>query len=416
MNGEPIIFGDIVITDNRITYIGNDSEKYGPFDMVRDIKNNLIMPGFKNPHTHSGMSFLRSKVDDLPLQEWLFDNIIPRENCLTEDDVYTFTKLSILEYLTSGITSCLEQYYFPASCKKAFEEYGFRSVILLTYEEGGLYSPEQIKSCINESRNEKDPLTTYLIGCHSEYLSTPGQLEVLKQIQDEVKLPFFFHVSETEREVDECFSKRSMSPVEYMDQVGMFKYGGGGFHCVHFEGCDIEIFKKHNLTVVSCPGSNCKLGSGIASLNVYNNAGINIALATDGPASNNSLDMFKEMTLAYSLQKAVSQDPLALPAKDVLKMATVNGAKAMLLNDCDTVEVGKYADLIEIDLTQPNMQPLNNIETNIVFSGSKDNVLMTMINGKILYADKKFYINDDIDALLKDIEVRKLRIDKEAGF
>lgn len=416
MNGEKIFTSNIVIDENRIAYIGNDFDQFGPFDVVRDIKNNLIMPGFKNPHTHSAMTFLRSKVDDLPLQEWLFDNIIPRENHLTEDDVYIFTKLAILEYLSSGITGCLEQYYFPASIKKAFEEYGFRSAILLAYEENGPYTSETIKKWINESRNQKDPLVTYVLGCHSEYLSTPGQLKVIHSLLEETKLPFFFHVSETEKEVNECFEKRGISPVEYMEENNMFINGGGGFHCVHFEPEDINIFKKNNLTIVSCPGSNCKLGSGIAPLNVYLKAGVNIALATDGPASNNSLDMFKEMTLAYSLQKAVSQDPTALPAYEVLKMATVNGARAMLLDDCDIIEVGKKADLIEIDLTNPNMQPINNIESNIVFSGSKDNILMTMIDGKILYADKKFYINDDIEALFKEVEIRKNIIDKKAGF
>ncbi len=416
MNGEPITFTNIVIENNIISYIGEDVTHLEPFDIVRDIKGNLIMPGFKNPHAHSAMTFLRSKVEDLPLQEWLFDNIIPRENQLTPEDVYAFTKLAILEYLSSGITSVLEQYYFPQSCRKAFEEYGFRSVLLLAYEENGPYSYDEIKTWVNEARNIKNPLTTYVLGCHSEYLSTPGQLETIKKLQKETNLPFFFHVSETEREVDECFEKRGMSPVEYMNEVGMFKFGGGGFHCVHFEPEDIKIFKENRLTVISCPGSNCKLGSGVAPLDVYNKAGINIALATDGPASNNSLDMFKEMTLAYSLQKAISQDPKALPAEDVLKMATVNGAKAMLLRDCDILEVGKKADLIELDLSQPNMQPLNNIKLNIVFSGSKDNVLMTMIDGKILYADKKFYIDDDIDELLKDIQERIVRIDKEAGF
>ena len=229
----------------------------------------------------------------------------------------------------------------------------------------------------------------------------------------ELKAPFYTHISETASEVEECYKRRGMSPVKYLKSKGLFDYGGGAYHCVYFNDEDIEIFKKHNLSVVTCPGSNTKLASGIAPLYKYKEAGLNIAIGTDGPASNNCLDFFKEMTLVTGLQKLLLKDPTVFPAYEVLKMATVNGAKAMGMFDADILEVGKKADLIEIDLHRPNMQPLNNIVNNIVYSGSKDNIRMTMINVKILYLDRKFYVGEDVEEIYKKCQQVTDRIDRE---
>ena len=203
-----------------------------------------------------------------------------------------------------------------------------------------------------------------------------------------------------------------MTPVAYFEKMGAFDYGGGGYHCCWFTDDDIEIFKRHNCSVVTCPGSNTKLASGIAPICKYLQKGLNVAIGTDGPASNNSLDMFKEITLTYALQKVTLKDPTALPAFELLKMATVNGAKAMGLTDADVLEVGKKADIIELDLSRPNMQPLNNIVNNIVYSGSKENVILTMINGKILYRNGKFIINENINDIYNKCAKIGERIEK----
>ena len=195
--------------------------------------------------------------------------------------------------------------------------------------------------------------------------------------------------------MEECREKTGMTPVAYMDSLGLFRHGGGLFHGVHMDESDFDILKKRGICVVTNPASNLKLASGIAPVKKYLDMGIPVAIGTDGPASNNCLDMFREMFLVTGLQKAVCDDPEAVPARDVLDMAVKNGAYAMGLDDCDTVAVGKRADLIMIDLMQPNMQPLhNNIEKNIVYSASKQNVKMTMVNGKVLYRDGEFEIND----------------------
>ena len=405
-----ITHGNIVVENNRIIYIGKDIDKYAPFDVIRDINNNLLMPGFKNAHTHSAMTFLRSKTDNYNLQDWLFKVVIPREDLLKEEDVYALSKVAFLEYLTSGITACFDQYYFPLGTAKAAQEMGMRVVLLGTYN--SLYNKEDVRRFYHLF-NDKEGLVKYCFGIHAEYTCSDEEMEIMHQLIQEEKAIFFTHISETEKEVQECYEKRGKSPVKYLIEKGMYDFGGGGYHCVHFNKDDAELFKKYNLSVVTCPGSNTKLASGIAPINQYYKLGINVAIGTDGPASNNSLDMFKEMTLIYASTKIKEKDPTALDPFNILEMATVNGSKAMGLKDNDTLEVGKIADIIEIDLSRPNMQPINNIINNIVFSGSKDNIAMTMIDGKILYADRKFYVGEKIEDIYKQCQMVTDRIEKE---
>ena len=411
MNGEEVFFGSIVVDGNRIAYIGDKYDQFGPFDVVRNCKGNVLMPGFKNAHTHSAMTFLRSKTDDLKLQDWLFGVVLPREEKLKEKDVYELAKVAYLEYLTSGITACFDQYYFPLSSAKAAEEMGMRIVLLGTYNTGNDLV-ERLCNLYHQFNDNSDSLVRYVIGAHAEYTLRENEIEKLVEITHLLKAPFYVHISETEKEVKDCYEKRGMSPVAFFEKMGAYDYGGGGYHCCFFSDEDINIFKKHNCSVVTCPGSNSKLASGIAPICKYLDAGLNVAIGTDGPASNNCLDMFKEMTLLFSLQKLSNNNPSALPAYEILKMATVNGAKAMGLNDCDILEVGKKADIIEIDLDRPNMQPINNIVNNIVYSGSKENVKMTMIDGKILYKDGKFYTKERPSTIYKKCQKIGERIER----
>lgn len=395
MTDENILIGNLLVKDDRIAYIGKELPNDKDIDEVIECNGNIIMPGFKNAHTHSAMSFLRSKTDDHTLQDWLFNVVLPREALLQPGDVYEMAKISYLEYLTSGITACFDQYYSPLESAKAAEEMGMRIVLLGTYNKE--FDSVQKLVDFYLSVNGKDGLVRYCLGVHAEYTLGEGELEKVVEACHILKAPFYTHISETEKEVKECIAKRGMTPVAYFEKMGAFDYGGGGYHCCWFTDDDIEIYKRHNCSVVTCPGSNTKLASGIAPICKYLQKGLNVAIGTDGPASNNSLDMFKEMTLTYALQKVTLKDPTALPAFELLKMATVNGAKAMGLTDADVLEVGKKADIIELDLSRPNMQPLNNIVNNIVYSGSKENVILTMINGKILYRNGKFIINENIN-------------------
>lgn len=412
MENDQIIEGDLVVNNNRIAYIGQDSSSFAPFDRIIECQKNLLMPGFKNAHTHSAMVFLRGKADDVSLQDWLFKIVFPREERLIPSDIYYLNKVAYLEYVSSGITAVFDHYFFPLEAAKIAEEFGMRTLLLGTHDPLKT-SVEDLKKYYHHFNNLKDSLVTYTIGFHAEYTTDDALLQGTIQAIHELNCPFYTHIAETEHEVKECIEKRGKGPAQFMYDVGLFKYGGGGFHCVYLNDEEISIFKENNLSIISCPASNLKLASGIAPLSKYLKEGINVALGTDGPASNNSLDMFKEMYLAATLQKAVNKDASAMPAFEVLKMATVNGARVMGLKDADVLAVNKLADIIMIDLSKPNMQPINNIVTNLVYAGSKDNIKLTMINGKILYEDGQFFINESVEEIYQKAEEISSRLEKE---
>ncbi len=404
-----IFDGHLVVTDNRISYVGKQLPS-GMFDQVIDCEGNLLMPGFKNAHTHSAMTFLRSKADDSSLQDWLFNEIFPREANLHEGCIKELTKVAILEYLSSGVTAVLDQYFYPQEFADTCNEFGFRSVSLAMYDPKAR-PVEEILRLIRDN-NKPSSLATFVIGLHSEYTPTDEMFETTIKLLETTKSPYYVHLSETQKEVDECYERRKMSPMEFFDSLHMFDNGGAIFHGVYLSDNDIEIIKKHDITVVSNPSSNMKLASGIADVTKLLNKGVRVALGTDGPASNNALDMFREMYLATGLQKLKHNNPVSIPAYEVLKMATINGAYAMGLKDADTLEVGKLADLIMIDLYRPSMQPINNIINNLVYSGEKDCVKLTMINGKILYRDGKFYVGEDIKDIYKKVQLLTEELNK----
>ena len=412
MKDENIIEGDLVVLNNRIAYIGKDSSGFAPFDKVIECGKNLLMPGFKNAHAHSAMVFLRGKADDVVLQDWLFKIVFPREARLQPSDIYHLNKVAYLEYISSGITACFDHYFYPLEGAKAAEEIGFRTLLLATYDEK-CTSVEDLVRNYHYFNDQKDGLVRYTIGFHAEYTTDDSLLKGTQEAIESLKCPFFTHISETKKEVEECIERHKKTPAKFLYDSGLFKYGGGGFHCIYLSEEETKIFKENNLIVVSCPGSNLKLASGVAPLTYYFKSGITIALGTDGPASNNSLDMFKEMYLAATLQKVLNNDAVSIPAFEVLKMATVNSSRAMGLDQADVLEEGKCADIIMIDLHKPNMQPLNNIVTNLVYAGSKDNVKLTMINGRILYQDGQYFLNEKEADIYQKAEEITRRLEKE---
>ena len=280
---------------------------------------------------------------------------------------------------------------------KASVDSGFRTVIVSSLNDfsSSLSAMEEEY----QTYNNYDELIKYSLGFHAEYTTSKKLLEGVANLSQKYKAPVFMHNSETESEVAQCVGRYGMTPTTFLDSLGMFEYGGGGYHCVWMSEEDLDIFAKKHLIAVTNPGSNTKLASGIAPLSEMLKKNICLAIGTDGPASNNCLDMFREMFLVTGLGKLREKDAGAVPADEVLKMAVSGGAYAMGLTDCDCLAEGKLADLIMIDLHQPNMQPLNNIAKNLVYSGSKQNVKLTMVNGKILYENGEFSIGVDPEEL-----------------
>lgn len=399
-----ISWGEVWICDNIIIHVGEFQKNNIHWDKEYNLNGNLIMPGFQNAHTHSGMTFLRSFADDLPLSQWLNQKIFPMEQKITGEDIILFSKIAIMEYLTSGITSNFDMYLDPDAIAQASLDTGFRTVIC-----GAINNHTQSLNLLEESYkkyNQANSLISYILGIHGEYTTRRELLEGVASLSHKHQAPVYLHNSETKAEVEGCISRYGLTPTSFLDSIGLFDYGGGGFHCVHMTDSDLNICVKHNLSVITNPASNAKLASGIAPISTMLDMGINIAIGTDGPASNNCLDMFREMFLVTALAKLKEEDASSVDALEVLKMATVNGARAMGLYHCGTLERGNLADLIVIDLNQPNMQPQNNIAKNIVYSGSKQNVILTMINGKILYEKGTFHIGEEPEKIYEKVNGR----------
>lgn len=393
-NGFEITDDEVWTNGSEIAFVGKNHDKKA--DREIDLNGNLLMPAFKNAHTHSAMTFARSLADDLPLQPWLYDMIFPMEAKLSESDIYTLSRLAFLEYLSSGISACFDMYYYPEAMAKASVDAGFRTVMC-----GAVNNFKESVSLLDEyyqKYNSYDELISYRLGFHAEYTTSKELMNGIALLAEKHEAPVFTHSSETKSEVEGCLERYGKTPTELFEELGLFNYGGGGFHSVWMSENDLEIYKKHGIWAVINAGSNSKLASGIAPLEKMQKAGINTAIGTDGPSSNNALDMFREMYLAAVTQKLKTSDAAACDAAELLKAATVGGAHCMGLYNCDIIDTGKKADLTVIDLHRPNMQPINNIIKNIVYSGSKENVKLTMINGKILYENGEF-IGTDIEKI-----------------
>ncbi|MDE6470487.1 MAG: amidohydrolase [Eubacterium sp.] len=390
-NGFDIIDnGEVWVDGNRISYVGKERADHAEFTFEReiDLNGNLLMPSFKNAHTHSAMTFGRSFSDDLPLQDWLYNKIFPLEDLLTGDDIYKLSKIAFLEYLTSGISACFDMYYFPENMAKASVDMGFRTVMC-----GAVNNFKESVPLLEEYYNKYknyDELISYQLGFHAEYTTSEQIMRDIAKLAEKYEAPVFMHSSETMSETQECIHQYNKTPTELFEKLGLFNYGGGAFHSVWVCEDDLDIYKKHGVYAVINSGSNCKLASGVAPVEMMIKKGINLAIGTDGPSSNNALDMFREMYMTCVLQKIKTKDAASTDANEILKMATIGSAKCMGLDDCDCIDVGKKADLIVIDLMRPSMQPIHNITKNLVYSASKDCIKMTMVNGKILYENGEF--------------------------
>ena len=394
--------GEVWTDGGKIAYVGPARSGVLPeFEREIDLGGDLVIPGFKNAHAHSAMTFLRSYADDLPLQSWLFDKVFPLEERLTPEAVYAFTRLAILEYLSGGMTASFDMYFHRDAYAQANIDSGFRTVIC-----GALSAGDRISVAADDYAkfNSLHPLIGYLPGVHAEYTADERLLREMSELVHQLKSPFWTHNSETRSEVDGCMARHGMSPTACLDSLGLFDFGGGGYHCVWFTDDDVRIFAEKGLWAVTCPCSNAKLASGIAPLGRFEKRGVKLAIGTDGPASNNALDMFREMYLACVLQKLERQDAAACPAEGILYAACSGGARAMGLENCGCLAEGKAADLAVINMNRPNMRPVHAVAKNLVYSGTRDNVRLTMVAGRILYENGEFFVGEDPGRIYAEAE------------
>ena len=389
------------VTDGKISYLAREAPKEKTKRLVPG-EGMVLMPGLINCHTHLPMSVLRGYADDVELSSWLNDYIFPHEDRLDGRSAKAAALLSIAECVRFGTTSISDMYNFCDEIAEAVAESGIKANIARGATLFGEDFDFETHPACRELVALKEKWDGYDNGrirveasVHGEYTSDYRLWDALSEFAINEKVGMHVHLSETKAEHEQCLERNGLTPAQVLDCHHVFDTRAIAAHCVWVTPEDMRLLAKRGVTAVHCPVSNLKLASGICPLKRFYDNGINLAIGTDGPASNNCLDMFREMFLTTGLSKVREMDAAGIPADAILYMATAGGAHAMQLTDCDRLAAGKKADLVMIDLHQPNMQPENNLIKNLVYSGSKQNVKLTMVNGQILYENGEFHIGFD---------------------
>lgn len=408
-----IIDGELRTDGDKIVYLSPVSTlDWQNWDREIDLKGNLLAPSFKDAHTHSPMTFLRSRAEDMPLNDWLYKQVFPAEAKLTDEDCYYFTRLAVAEYYAGGITYCSEMYGHTEAVAQAFADTGFGAYIGSgIFDFDGGYDDIVRRAEELKDKLDKLPRIKYSLAMHAQYTCGDETLRAVSDLSKKFSLPVHTHLSETAAEVASCKEKYGVSPVKLLAEKGIFDLGGTGYHCVHVDDEDIRIMKNLNVAAVTNPCSNLKLASGIAPLKKLLDAGVTLGVGTDGAASNNALDMFRETYLATVLQKYLLSDAVAVSAKDIYR-AAVSG-KSFGLENADGLYRGALADMTVIDLSAPNMQPHTDIAANLVYAGGRNNVIMTIAGGRIVYENGQLTYGEDYDALVLKCNAAAERIKNE---
>jgi len=389
--GHKVAQGDIVIEGERIVQVKVKGEG------EQGTSSRLVLPGLINCHGHTPMTLVRGLGGGLPLDRWLKEAIFPVEARMTPKDVKAGMIWGIMEMLAGGTACIADMYDFPDVCREALEETGFHGRVCRV---GLSFVPGRLEESIEFTRKNA-PFADICI--HSEYLTDEAYCRGLAAANRELKRPLNVHVSETEKEHAECIVRHGKTPIAYLADTGLFDFGGYAAHCVWCTDDDFRIMAEKGVSLVHNPTSNLKLGSGIARIARAMELGVNVALGTDGCASNDDLDMFEEMRLASLLAKGVAKDPTALSAWDVIDMATINGAKALGMEDSGEIAVGKRADLCVIDLDRSHLKPCLDVANLIVYAMHSADVVETIVGGKTLY-DKDAYPTIDVEKAKADFE------------
>ncbi len=393
--GGELITKDLAISDGKITAVADKIDRAG-FDSVTDICGNLVIPALINTHAHLYMSLYRSAADDLSFNDWLFNRIFPLEDKTTADVAYDSAMLAACEMIRSGTGTVCDMHMFPGVDPRVASETGIRAVIGRGLSGG--FVPEgdrRIREVKQEIEAYKgNPHITFNLAPHSIYTTDAGYLKECMDVARELGLDMQIHLSESLAEISDCVKAHGVSPVKYLDDLGFFEFKTLAAHCVQLDDDDISILAKRGVSVASCPKSNLKLGNGIALLTKLQSAGVNITIGTDSAASNNGLDMISEMNYAAMLQKGATHDAAAFSAKTVLDCATVNGAKALGL-DNGVIAVGKDADLTVIDLSNIAFIPSTDIIASLVYAANGSCVKSVMVDGAWLLKDGQMLSFDE---------------------
>ena len=392
--GHKVGYGDLEIEGERISNITLRNQA------TEKSNNRLVLPGLVNCHGHTAMTLVRGLGGGLPLQRWLEEAIFPVEAKMRPEDVYAGTAWGVREMLAGGTTSVADMYDFPGDCARAFAEGGMKARVCRV---GLGFVPGRLNDCIEFTRSFNSALAPHpssLVSAdlciHSEYLTDEAFCRGLAEANKELKRPLHVHVSETEKEHNECIARHGKTPIAYLAETGLLDHGGYAAHCVWCTDDDFRIMAEKGVSLIHNPTSNMKLGSGFARVPRAMELGVNVALGTDGCASNDNLDLFEEMHIASLIHKGLAKDPTVLSAWDVVDMATVNGAKALGLSDTGEIAVGKKADLCVVDLDKPHLTPCLDIPNLVVNSMHASDVAETWVDGKMVYKKSKAGVEVDL--------------------
>ena len=371
--------GDLTIDGGRIAAV-----------VERDCRpDRLVLPGLVNCHGHTAMTLLRGRGGGLPLQRWLEEAIFPVEAKMTAADVRAGAVWGIMEMLAGGTTCVADMYDFPGEMGQALLEAGMKGRICRV---GLSFIPGRLEDCIESCRSMNEWINKEIhkdvyddICIHSEYLTDEKFCRALAEANRELKRPLHVHVSETRKEHEECIARHGKTPIAYLADTGILDFGGYAAHCVWCTDDDFRIMAEKGVSLVHNPTSNMKLGSGFARVPRAMELGVNVALGTDGTASNDNLDMFEEMHLASLIHKGLANDPTVLSPWDIIEMATKNGAKALGRGDIGEIAVGKKADFCIVDLDRLHLTPCFDLPNIVVHSMHASDVIETIVGGEVLY-------------------------------
>lgn len=389
---------NIFISGDQIASIGEPPKDFKP-QRTLDCDGKMAIPGLINAHTHSYMAFMRNVADDLSFMDWLFGTVDPIEQKMTDEDAYWGANLAILEMMKSGTTCFNDMQMNIHQTTRAVKESGMRAVICRGLVGNG--DDEGGRMRLKQAYEERDAFAdcdrlTFLLGPHAPYTCDEAYLRIIAEEAEKNHMGIHMHLSESTTEIENCQKDYGCTPIELARRCGLFAHPFIAAHCVQATPEDLDILKEHNVSVVTNPASNMKLGNGFAPVPEMLSKGINVCLGTDGAASNNSLNMIHEMSLLALIHKGTHRVSQCISAEEVFRIATINGAKALGLDQqIGTIESGKKADLAIIDLQTPSMQPNNNPIAALSYSASGAEVDTVIINGEVTMEHRKVLTMDE---------------------
>ena len=408
---------DIYIEGSRIASIGKKPEGFSE-DKVIDGKDRLAIPGLVNCHTHSYMSFMRNVADDLSFMDWLFGTIDPIEQKMTDEDTYWGACLAIIEMMKSGTTCFNDMQMNIHQTTRAVKESGMRAVISRGLVGSGSDEAGQMR--LRQAYEERDAAAdcdrlTFMLGPHAPYTCDDGFMRIVSEEAKKNNMRIHVHLSESESEIEQIREKYHCTPIEMAEKNGLFDVPSVAAHCVQITESDMDILKRKDVSVVTNPASNMKLGNGFAPVPEMLEKGINVCIGTDGAASNNSLNLFHEMSLLALIHKGVKRTPQCISAGETIRIATINGAKALgLEREIGSLEEGKKADIAILNLNKASLTPRNNLIAGLSYSVNGSEVETVIIDGEITMEDRKILTMDE-ELVYKKIDeiIVRMGLDKK---